>query len=190
MILSSLFCNNRSAENTQIPSPWVFFMGSHRSTHDSGIKRASYYSFKKLVGSPPRVAPRSNIQCSWMQQWQCTVKCWCDVVHARYVTLFCCVKFMSHHVITSWCVENGAWFICVVFWLNHDMKSCLAYGCIRRAGLSIRYDIENGALLIGWYTEMPPLGKIVDLGPAWPRSTMFPWGDISVYHPPWRAPFS
>jgi hypothetical protein len=55
-----LFYKNRRAENTQIPSPWLFFMGSHRSTHDSGIKRASYY-FKKLVRSPPRVMPRSKI---------------------------------------------------------------------------------------------------------------------------------
>jgi hypothetical protein len=44
-----LFYKNRSVENTQIPSPWLFFMDSHRSTHDSGIKIASYYSFKKLV---------------------------------------------------------------------------------------------------------------------------------------------
>jgi hypothetical protein len=27
-----------------------------------------------------------------------------------------------------------------------------------------RYDIENGALHVGWYTEMPPLGNIVDRG--------------------------
>jgi hypothetical protein len=43
-----------------------------------------------------------------------------------------------------------------------------------------RYDIENGALHV----------SIVDLGPEWPRSTMFPRDDISLYHPPWWAPFS
>jgi hypothetical protein len=43
--------------------PGYFVMGSHRSKHDSGIKRASY-SFKKLffcqVASPGHLAQRSN----------------------------------------------------------------------------------------------------------------------------------
>jgi hypothetical protein len=48
-------------------------------------------------------------------------------------TSHCSVVSKSRHVITSWCVENGAWFICTVFWPNHDLKSCLAYRCIRHA---------------------------------------------------------
>jgi hypothetical protein len=31
--------------------------------------------------------------------------------------------------------------------------------------------------------------NIVDLSPEQPRSTMFSWGNISVYRPPWWAPF-
>jgi hypothetical protein len=137
-------------------------MRSHRSTHDSGIKRASYYSLKKLVRSPPRVAPHSKIQCSWMQQWQCTAKCRRRPYVLHHTVL------LSQSRVTSWCVENGARFICAVFCPNHDLKSCLAYAW------GFRYDIENGALHVGWYTEMPPLGNIVDLGQEWPRSTMFP----------------
>jgi hypothetical protein len=91
-------------------------------------KRASYYSFKKLVRSPPasRLAQRSN-----------AVECYngnyalrnADIVTSSICATSHCstsIASKSRHVITSWCVENGAWFICAVFWPNHDLKSCLA----------------------------------------------------------------
>jgi hypothetical protein len=94
---------NRSAENTQIPSLWPFFMGSHLSTHDSGIKRASYYSFKKLVR--PRLDQRSNaVECNNGNALRNAV-----VVHTFcmcYVTLFCCVKVMFRHV-----MMRGEWSV-------------------------------------------------------------------------------
>jgi hypothetical protein len=68
-----------------------------------------------------------------MQQWQCTAKCRRHPYALRHTVLL-----RQIHV-TSGCVENGARFICAVFLPNHDLKSCLAYGCIRRAVLSIRY---------------------------------------------------
>jgi hypothetical protein len=121
------------AQKIQIPlAGWLFVMGNQRSTHDSGIKRASYYSFKKLVRSPPRVAPRSNIQCSWMQQWQCTAKSWCRPYALRHTVLL----HQSH--VTS--LMRGEWSmihsVCAVFWPNYDLKSCLADGCIRAASVN------------------------------------------------------
>jgi hypothetical protein len=92
-----LFYKNKSAENTQIPSPWLFFMGSHRSTHDSGIKRASYYSFKKFVRSPPRgrasLTDPMPVECNNGNALRNA-----GVVHTHYITLFCCVKVTSRHI--------------------------------------------------------------------------------------------
>jgi hypothetical protein len=41
--------------------PGYFFLGSHRSTHDSGVKRASCSFFKTFVRSPRGSRPNAQL---------------------------------------------------------------------------------------------------------------------------------
>jgi hypothetical protein len=79
--------------------PGYFFLGSHRSTYDSGVERASCSSFKSFIRSPRRSMPNAD-----------------DVRTRLRHTLLVCLLRQSRHVsndsyvvITSWCVEHGAW---------------------------------------------------------------------------------
>jgi hypothetical protein len=86
-----------------------------------------------------------------MQQWQCTVKCRRrDVVHTHCVTLFCCVKVSSRH--DAWRMERDSFALS----FDQTMTWSRAYHMGVLDARCFRYDIENGALHLGWYTEMPP----------------------------------
>jgi hypothetical protein len=98
--------------------PSYFFMGSYRSTHDSGIKRASY-SFKKLVwGRLPASlkGPIMQLNANALQN--------ADNVMTSSIRAMshCSVASKSRHIITSWCT---------VFWTSHQNlqpeQLCLAY---------------------------------------------------------------
>jgi hypothetical protein len=82
----------------------------------------------------------------------------------RSYTLHHTILLHQSHVVMSWCVENG------VFWPNNDLKSCLAYGCIRRAGLSMRYRKWCPPCRVIYRNATPRKH-------CWPRP---PWADISV----------
>jgi hypothetical protein len=110
----------------------IFYGYSHRSMHDSGIKRASYSSFKtKLVRSPRQVT---------------SLNCEMPTSSSMRATSHCSVASKSRHVITSWCVENGAWDSFARSFVTKPPEFAaktvvpsINYLCIRRAGLSIRY---------------------------------------------------
>jgi hypothetical protein len=66
--------------------PGHFFLGSHRSTHDSGVQRASYSSFKTFVRSPR--GSRPNARMPTMSERTYVTPHWyvCCVSHATSFT--------------------------------------------------------------------------------------------------------
>jgi hypothetical protein len=89
-----LFYKNRSAENTQIPSPWLFL--SWVATDPRMIQASKELHIilsRSLSGRLPglRLAQRSNaVECNNGNALRNAY-----VVHTRYVTLLCCVKVTS-----------------------------------------------------------------------------------------------